>query len=144
MKKYTSFEKNFVTARLKSGDNYIESLLEVAKKKKITSSFILNSIGMLKDVELAFFEGKGQYKINKLEGPLEVTSVQGNIGTTKDGELKTHIHITLSDKDGKAFGGHLQRGTVWVTAEILLLKLGKIELKRELEKDTGLFGLFFG
>jgi len=133
-------EGQYVIARLKSGDNYIEFLHAIAKEHDIKAGFILSSIGMLKDVELGFFLGNGKYKINKFKEPVEVTSVQGNFAMM-DNELKTHLHITLSDEDGKAYGGHLDKGIVWVTADILILKLDKIKMTRKMEEDTGLAGL---
>jgi uncharacterized protein len=133
-------EGKFVVARLKEGEDYLESLEKIAQKHNITSGVILNSIGMFSDVELGFFKGKGKYQINKFEGPLECVSVQGNI-STMDNELKTHIHVTLSNEKSKAFAGHLEQATVAVTAEILILKLDQVDLTRSIEEETGLAGL---
>ena len=136
-------ENQFIIVRLKEDEDYISSLRKVAKKYNIKAGFILNSIGMLKDIELGFFQGKGEYKANKLAGPMEVTSVQGNLAMMGK-ELKHHLHINLANKDGKVFGGHLEKGTVAVTAEILILKLEKTKMLRSIEEETGLAGLRLG
>jgi len=136
----TKEEGQYIIARLKSNEDYISSLLKIAKKHNIKAGFILNSIGMLKDIELGFFQGKGQYKSNKFKEPMEVTGVQGNFALL-DNEQKTHLHINLADQDGKVYGGHLEKGTVWVTAEIVILRLEDTKMTRKIESDTGLAGL---
>lgn len=136
----TKEERPFIIARLKTGEDYLDSLIKIAKKHQIKAGFILNSIGMLKDVELGFFKGKGKYQTNKFKGPMEVTSVQGNFALMES-QLKTHLHINLSDQDGKVFGGHLEKGIVHVTAEILILRLDQTKMSRKIEEDTGLAGL---
>jgi len=133
-------EGKYIIARLESDDNYVESLHQIAKKHNIKAGFVLNSIGMLKDVELGFFQGKGKYKANKLKGPLEMTSVQGNFALM-DKELKTHLHINLADSQGNVHGGHLEKGIVHVTAEIVILKLDKVKMIRKIEQVFGLAGL---
>ena len=139
----TKEEKPFVIARLKTDEEYIPSLLKIAKKHNIKAGFILNSIGMLKDIELGFFKGKGKYQSNKFKGPMEVTSVQGNFALMED-QLKTHFHINLADQKGQVHGGHLEKGTVHVTAEIVILKLDQTKMIRKIEEDTGLAGLNLG
>lgn len=133
-------EGKFVLARLEEGDDYQKSLQKIAKKHKISSGVIVNSIGMLKDVKLGFFKGKGEYKLNEFEGPLECVSTQGNFATM-DGEIKTHIHVTLANENSQALAGHLEQATVAVTAEITILKLNQVELIRSIEEETGLAGL---
>ncbi len=136
----TKEEKPFIIARLKTDEDYIPSLLKIAKKHNIKAGFVLNSIGMLKDIELGFFKGKGKYQTNKFKGPMEVTSIQGNFALM-DNQLKTHFHINLADRDGQVHGGHLEKGIVHVTAEIVILKLEDSKMTRKIEEDTGLAGL---
>jgi hypothetical protein len=133
-------EGKYIVARLEDGEDYVESLRKIAKKHDIKSGFLLNSIGMLRDVELGFFKGKGEYKKNKFEGPMECVSVQGNFAT-QEGELKTHFHVALADQESGAHAGHLEKGTVNVTAEIVIVKLDQAKLTRKKE-DTGLDGLY--
>jgi len=133
-------EGQFVIARLSEGDNYVKSLHKLAEKHKIKSGFILNSIGMLRDIELGYFKGKGKYKKNSFKGPMECVSVQGNFAMM-DGELKTHIHVVLADQNSKSYAGHLDKGTVGVTAEIVIIRLDDIEMVRKIEESTGLAGL---
>ncbi len=133
-------EGKFVTARFKEGDDYTKSLHKLARKHDIKSGFILNSIGMLRDIELGYFKGKGEYKKNEFEGPMECVSVQGNFAIM-DGELKTHLHVTLADENSRAYAGHLDKGIVAVTAEIVIIRLDQVNFTRSIEEETGLAGL---
>ncbi len=58
------------------------------------------------------------------------------IGTLSD--KKCHLHISLSDGDGKVIGGHLKKGcTIYTTAEIVIGELPGLEFTREPDKSTG-------
>jgi len=136
----TKEEKPFIVARLKTGEDYHKSLVKIAQKYQLKAGFVLNSVGMMKDIELGFFQGKGKYRANKFAGPMEVTSIQGNFALMGK-ELKTHFHINLADQNGQVHGGHFTKGIVHVTAEVLILKLDQAKMTRKIEKDTGLGGL---
>jgi predicted DNA-binding protein with PD1-like motif len=49
---------------------------------------------------------------------------------------KLHMHVTLSDKDLKVYGGHLKAGEVAGTLEIVVLPLEKMDRGRD--EATGL------
>ncbi|MCX6713903.1 MAG: DNA-binding protein, partial [Candidatus Vogelbacteria bacterium] len=67
------------------------------------------------------------------EGTFEIVSL---VGTVEAGN--SHLHISISDKDGNTFGGHLKKGSlVGVTAEIVMGELEGLKFKRELDEKTG-------
>jgi hypothetical protein len=52
-------------------------------------------------------------------------------------DYHVHCHLTLCDRRG-AFGGHLEEGCrVLSLAEIAILKLGRLKMKRILDRTTG-------
>ena len=52
-------------------------------------------------------------------------------------DYHVHCHLTLCDRR-RAFGGHLEEGCrVLSLAEIALLKLGRLKMKRTLDPTTG-------
>src|SRR5262249_52115322 len=52
-------------------------------------------------------------------------------------DYHVHCHLTLCDRRG-AFGGHLEEGCrVLSLAEIAILKLGKLKMRRRLDPTTG-------
>ena len=62
------------------------------------------------------------------------------IGTLSD--KKCHLHISLSDGDGKVIGGHLKKGcTIYTTVEIVIGELPELEFACELDKSTSLVKL---
>lgn len=49
-----------------------------------------------------------------------------------------HLHMSIADKDGKSFGGHLKEGTiVYPTAEIVIGEDETVVYTRELDEETG-------
>ncbi|MBI2252082.1 MAG: DNA-binding protein [Armatimonadetes bacterium] len=139
-------ENNFITLRLKDGDDFLSSIKEIIKLYKIHSAIILGAIGMLKEIELGFFKGKGKYSLINFKGPMELVSCQGNISSninSKEEELIIHLHVALGDKGGKLYGGHFRSAKVHVATEMLIYKFEKLKLKRKLEEQTGLMGLYF-
>ncbi len=50
---------------------------------------------------------------------MEILSLIGNI-TSMNNEPYLHVHITVGDENGKAFGGHLNKAIISVTGEIFI------------------------
>ena len=68
---------------------------------------------------------------------MEITNLKGNI-SVKDGNPFVHAHITLADKSGKCYGGHLAPGTVVFACEFLIEALDGPVFERCLDEKTGL------
>lgn len=61
------------------------------------------------------------------EGHFEITSLVGTIDP--EGE---HLHLTICDGEGRAFGGHLLASSaVYTTAEIVVVRLAEVSFGRE-------------
>jgi len=74
-----------------------------------------------------------QQDVRSFDGPFEIVSGTGTI--SRDG---CHLHISVSDKEGKVIGGHLKDGCqVGVTVEVAIEILEGISYKRILDQDTG-------
>jgi predicted DNA-binding protein with PD1-like motif len=67
-------------------------------------------------------------------------SLTGNISKQSEG-YNFHLHAVLGNENKQVVGGHLFKGIVEVTNEIVLLKTD-IKIKREVEEKTGLQGMF--
>ena len=71
--------------------------------------------------------------VRRFDGPLEIVSGTGTI--SKDG---CHIHVSVSDREGSVFGGHLKDGCpVALTAEIVIGIFDDVSYKRVPDGDTG-------
>ena len=101
-------------------DTYLlESLTEYAIKNNIKTAEI-SFIGAVQNLNVVYFNQKTkEYEDHFFEGGFEVLSGLGNI-TLFENKPLVHIHISVSDKDGKAFGGHLVNGTkIWLIEAII-------------------------
>ena len=77
------------------------------------------------------------YRFYDLNQTLEITNLIGNI-SIKDGVPIVHAHVTLSDKDGHAYGGHLAPGTIVFACEVVVQALDGPSFERGLDQKTGL------
>jgi len=133
--------KGILGVRLQDGEDLLDSIKTVCKNYKIESGIILNGIGMLREVKISYWNGK-EYLTELVKDPVELVSLQGNIGTTEnDGDPIIHVHVALAMKDHKMIGGHLSGGKINNTGEVFIQKLENILLIRKKEKN-GIMGLF--
>jgi predicted DNA-binding protein with PD1-like motif len=124
--------------RFKTGDDLLECLNDLVLRNQVSAGSF-TAIGAVEKATVGYFVGSGKYSNISLQGPLEIVSLLGNV-SMKEGAPFVHAHITLSDKDGKTYGGHLMPGTtVGATFELTLHSYDHIELTRKFDPDTKLF-----
>lgn len=123
--------------RLQRGELLIESLTKLVKEQNIGGAWV-SGLGAARNAEVGYYElDKKEYVYKKLEGLLEVASLQGNIAW--DGrEPAIHLHGVFSDKDMRAFGGHVKELEVGGTLELLLHRWYQDKLLRFRDDDSGL------
>ena len=113
-------ESNKILVVLKKGDKIMESLYTVAHENNIKFGWI-NGIGALNKIIIGSYSTKIKDYIKKeFKNEFELTSLIGNI-TTKNGDPFIHIHVTISDEDCNAFGGHLFEATITATCEMIII-----------------------
>jgi len=100
---------------------------------------VVCGVGMLREVVLGYWEA-GKYLEERIPEPVELLSLQGNIGEGPEGVV-VHLHVVVGEKGGKALGGHLLSATVHNTVEALVIGLSGVRLLRKRE-PTGLLGLY--
>ncbi len=105
--------------KLNKDDLLLESLTKYAKDNNIKTAEI-SFIGAVQNVNVMYFnQSNKEYDKHTFDGGHEVLSGLGNISII-DGEPFVHVHITVANKDGNAFGGHLDDGTkVWLIEAII-------------------------
>ena len=127
--------------RMEDGEDFFTSLETVCKNYNVESGIILSGIGMLRNIKIGYWNGT-EYVTDEIKNPVELVSMQGNIGTTEnDGDPIIHIHIAVAKEDHSVIGGHLVSATINNTGEIFVQKLENIVLLRKREK-SGLLGLY--
>lgn len=116
-----------VVLRLEIGEDIVSSVKDVCTRRSIKAAHI-SGIGALKRAVLGVYNTETQaYKSNEYNEFMELTNLCGNV-SMMNGESYVHLHATLADEEGRAFGGHLNEGIIGATAEIFITVLdGAIE-----------------
>ena len=108
-----------------------------AEENKIGSG-IFSIIGAVQNIKFGFYDQtEKKYRSMFLEEPAEILHCTGNIAV-KEGKPFAHAHITLADRQGQAFGGHLNAAKIFV-AEFYIKKFpNKVERKFDAETNLAL------
>lgn len=119
------------TFRLKPGQDLLDEIERFVSEKKIEAGCVLCSVGSLTHATLRLANRSFH---NEYEGHFEIVSLNGTVSVNG-----SHLHISISDEDGKTIGGHLVPGCkIYTTAEIVLAAFEDVIYKRELlENDSG-------
>jgi len=116
--------------RLKPNQDLKESLKNFVISNNIEAGFILTTVGSLKQATLRF---ANQNDSKVLHDKFEIVSLVGTLSTHG-----IHLHISLSDKDGKTIGGHLEKGClIYTTAEIVIGVSEDFIFLRTVDENTG-------
>jgi predicted DNA-binding protein with PD1-like motif len=122
-------------SRMFEGEDLSEAVKERVEESGIKAGiFIL--IGSLKNAIIGYYK-EGKYMSIELDGPLEIASCMGNIAVDEKGEIMIHPHIVVANEKGKAFGGHLMKGSiVGATAELVIIEGAGVNLLRAFDEKT--------
>jgi hypothetical protein len=124
--------------RLSKDSDLLEEITDVCRKQDISLGRI-EALGAVQKACLAFYDQRTHaYEPISLEEPLEIIKLVGNV-SVRDNAPFVHAHVTLADKAGRAYGGHLASGTVVFACECIIEAFDGPALTRELDGPTGLF-----
>lgn len=117
------------TFRLQPGNDLRKEIEFFVKENRILAGWIGCGIGSLTDYHIRFAD---QQKGSKGSGHFEIVSLAGTLS-----ENGCHIHIGISDSEGKTIGGHLLEGNiVYTTAEIVIQSEDELAFTREKDQTT--------
>ncbi len=116
--------------RLRPGQDLRMEIDKFVRERNIRAGVILTCVGNLNKAILRMANAK----ITKTwAGSFEIVSL---VGTVESGN--SHLHICLSDEEGKTFGGHLKGGSlIGVTAEVAIGEIENLEFARRFDETTG-------
>ena len=77
------------------------------------------------------------YRFLEINKNLEISSLTGNVSVRNDKPM-VHAHITLSDHNGNAYGGHLAEGTIVFACEFVMDIYDGPQYLRDYDETTGL------
>jgi len=117
-----------IASRLKPGQDLKKGIEDIVKNENLKSGVITSIVGSLNVATLRMADGKDKL----FKGPFEIVSAEGTLA-----ENGIHVHIAISNKDGRVIGGHLQKGCmINTTAEICIME-AELSLKRAFDPETG-------
>lgn len=127
---------NHYVMRVDPGEEILEQIQTLCRMENIRVGSAVG-LGAANKAVVGLFDTINKvYKKKELTGPMEITSLVGNI-STKDGETYLHFHVNLCDEEMNISGGHMNACYVSATAEITVTKLdGTIE--RRMDEEIGL------
>ena len=118
------------------GDEAKDGLTSFAVDHEITGAS-LTAIGAFQEATLAYFDrDRTEYLDIPVGEQVEVLSLVGDIAV-HDGDPQVHAHVVVGHRDGRTTGGHLQRGIVWPTLEVVVEET-PAHLRKRSDPETGL------
>ena len=118
------------TFRLKPGHDLFDSIEAFARQRSIEAGCVISGVGSLTHATLRLANRDFH---TDYEGHFEIVSITGLVSIHG-----SHVHISISDEDGKTIGGHLVSGCkIYTTAEIVILAFSNMVYKREFAEDSG-------
>jgi predicted DNA-binding protein with PD1-like motif len=131
-------EKRILIGRLPHGADLLGSLTAVCIEENVKFGTVM-AIGAVSAARLGYYrqDVKEYMDCLNLEKGLEIVSCLGNV-SHKEGEIFVHAHVSLSDKEGRCYGGHLMEGTRVFSAEYCIREMEGEPYSREHDPVTGL------
>ena len=119
------------TFRLLPGMDLKQELRTFVRRHGVRAGSVLSCVGSLRKAALRLATGQdgSSMKVLEVEEFFEITSLTGTVayeeGEREEGErgqFHVHLHMTLSDAEGRCVGGHVLAGNIiFTTAEVTLL-----------------------
>lgn len=118
------------TFRLHPGQDLFNAIEMFIKEAGIEAGCLLSAVGSLTHYTLRF---ANQNFYSEEDGFFEIVSITGIVSVHG-----SHIHISISDGQGRTIGGHLVPGCkIYTTAEIVIVSFEDSIYKREFAGDSG-------
>jgi predicted DNA-binding protein with PD1-like motif len=114
----------------KPGQDLFDSIQAFVHEKCVGAGCVLSGVGSLTHglLRLANRDFYSEY-----DGHFEIVSITGTVSI-----YGSHLHIAISDGEGKTIGGHLESGCkIYTTAEIVIAVFRDVIYRREFTEDSG-------
>ncbi len=122
---------------LETGEEAMDVLKAFARTEGLDSAQF-TAIGAFSETTLAFLEWESREYIDiPVNEQVEVASFLGDIVLDEDGKPMVHAHAVLGRRDGSTRAGHMKRGLVRPTLEVMITETPGT-LKKRLDPASGL------
>jgi len=122
--------------RIDRGEEIVETLKTFCRKRRIRLGTVTGIGATDRAVVGLFRTDTREYVTRELTGDMEITNLAGNISTL-EGRAYLHLHVTLSDPEYRAWGGHLTSAIVSGTLEAVVQEV-EGSLERVFDEQVGL------
>lgn len=116
--------------RLRPHQDLKKEILEFVKANTIKAAVVVTCVGSLEQYNLRFANREVP---TQCKGHFEIVSLTGTVSPSS-----LHLHVSISDENGRTVGGHLMdENFIYTTAEIALLEISDSEFLRETDSTYG-------
>jgi uncharacterized protein len=117
------------------GDEAMAALTQAVREHGITAAQV-TAVGGFRSAELGFYDpDRLEYDRIPVQEQAEVLNLVGDVAAS-NGQATPHLHTVLGRRDGSTVGGHLLRGDVWPTLEVIVTEV-PAELAKTTDPRTG-------
>ncbi|MCE1229440.1 MAG: DNA-binding protein [Firmicutes bacterium] len=134
--------------RLEPGARISESLVEFTRGMKAPFASLVSAVGSIRMVEFVDIQAGAhlpisgaRLKTHKVEGPLELLSLEGNLLPDDKGELSARLYVLGSKSSGEVVGGRLVEAEVFASCEIVLAEYNVTGIERQFSPQSGVDAL---
>lgn len=120
--------------RFGPGQELLGSLQAFVESKRLQAPFIITCVGSVTKatIRLANATATNTNELIHLSGRFEIVSLVGTLNPD------AHLHICLSDAEGRTVGGHVMGDLeVFTTAEVVVGEAAELQFTREMDERTG-------
>lgn len=135
--------------KIEPGTPITSALVEFARTQNILFASMVSAIGSVRNVEFTGIQAGAHLpmtgprtKSHKLEGPLELLGLEGNIAPNADKQLGGQFYILGSKSSGEVVGGRLIEAEVFATCEIVLAEYLVAGIERHYSATSGVDTLY--
>ena len=147
-KEYSQGRRFFL--KILPGQSLVDNIKNLVLRENIKSSVILSAIGSIRNVRVNGIKSGAKLPItparltpHRLEGPLELLGLTGNIIPGEDGQPDCHLHVIAGKSSGDVVGGQLDDCEVFATCEIVLVETVVDGIERHRSESGGATTIYF-
>lgn len=119
-----------IAVRLTQGDDLKQQIAQLVRMHGIHAGSIASCVGSLSQLNIRLADSVSTLK---MLAPFEILALSGTL--THD---HCHLHITVADDQGHAWGGHLLEGNlINTTAELMIHHYPQHRFTRQFDPNTG-------
>ena len=135
--------------KLQPGTSIVPTLVDFARARDLKFASLVSAVGSVRDVEFTGIQAgahlpmtEARFKTTRLEGPLALMALEGNIAPDADKQLAGQFYLLGAKSSGDVVGGCLVAAEVFTTCEIVLAEYQVSGIERHHSATSGVDTIF--